>query len=167
MGELIKGVKVMQEVNLDTVLEYSVVEVSTGVKKVVKNQSIQETLDEFWYQVDAIYTGDHEGTLVKVWEDKPKDEEYKITTRDMEMTDLPQSSTNPKHKGNLSGKRVRVTRFNSVDVGFEATLKEIGNSYYLIEDAEIEEYNDSILCIETHPDFGENNIDYYEVVSSN
>ena len=169
MGELVKGVKIIQKINLDTILEYSVVEVSIGVKKVVKNQTIQETLDEFWYQVDAIYTGDHEGNLVKVWEQIQESEEYEelseeeVITKDIK--DSINAVTKPKHKGNLSGKRVRITRFNNRDVDFDATLKRASDSYYSIEDSEIERYNDTLVYVETDPDFGEYGTDYYEVIS--
>lgn len=175
MGELVKGVKITQEVGYDTVLEYSVVEVSTGVKKVVKNQSIQETLDEFWYQVDAIYTGDHEGDLVKVWEqileseDDEDSPEEEVSTEDI-IEDIKDSMTafaQPKRKGELSGRRVRITRFNNRDVDFDATLKRASDSYYSIEDSEIERYNDTLVYVETDPDFGTNNVDYYEMVEYN
>lgn len=173
MGELVKGVKITQEVGYDTILEYSVVEVSIGVKKVVKNQTIQETLDEFWYQVDAIYTGDHEGNLVKVWEQIQESEddedspEEEVSTEDI-IEDIRDSMivfAQPKQKGKLDGRRVRITRLNKRDVDFDATLKRASNSYYSIEDAGIEEYNDSLLYIETLPEFGKYDTDYYEVIS--
>ena len=60
---------------------------------------------------------------------------------------------------------MRITRLNNRDVNFEATLKRAFDSYYLIEDSEIERYNDALVCVETNPNFGEYDMDYYEVVS--
>lgn len=161
MGELVKGVKIMQEVGFDTVLEYSVVEVSIGVKKVVRNQSIKETLDDFWYHVDAIYTEDHEGDLVKVWEQILESED------DEDSSDIKDSVTvtQTKQKGKLSGRRVRITRLNNRDVNFEATLKKASDSYYSIEDSEIARYNDTLVYVETDPAFGKYDTDYYEIIS--
>lgn len=172
MGELVKGVKIMQEVGYDTVLEYSVVELPIR-SKVVKNQTIKEILDDFCSQVVTIYTEDLEGDLVKVWEqileseDDEDSPEEEVSTEDIieDVKDSMIAFAQPKRKGELSGRRVRITRLNNRDVNFEATLKRSSDSYYSIEDAEIERYNDSLVYVETSPDFGEYGTDYYEVVS--
>lgn len=172
MGELVKGVKITQEVGYDTVLEYSVAELPSGSKKVVKNKTIKEILDDFWYDVDVIYTEDIEGDLVKVWEqileseDDEDSPEEEVSTEDI-IEDIKDSVTvtQTKQKGKLSGRRVRITRLNNKDVNFEATLKRSSDSYYSIEDAEIERFNDILVYVETDPDFGECNTDYYEVIS--
>ena len=172
MGELVKGVKITQEVGYDIVLEYSVVELPIR-SKVVKNQTIKEILDDFCSQVVAIYTEDLEGDLVKVWEqileseDDEDSPEEEVSTEDI-IEDIKDSMTafaQPKRKGELSGRRVRITRLNNRDVNFEATLKRSSDSYYSIEDSEIEGYNDSLVYVETAPDFGEYGTDYYEVIS--
>ena len=169
MGELVKGVKITQEVGYDTVLEYSVVELPSGSKKVVKNKTIKEILDDFWYDVDVIYTEDLEGDLVKVWEqileseDDEDSSEEEVSTQDTK--DSVDTVTQTKQKGKLSGRRIRITRFNNRDVHFEATLKRYSDSYYSIEDAEIERYNDTLVYVETDPDFWKYNTDYYEVIS--
>lgn len=173
MGELVKGVKITQEVGYDTVLEYSVVELPSGSKKVVKNQTIKEILDDFWYDVEAIYTEDLEGDLVKVWEqileseDDEDSPEEEASTEDTieDIKDSMIAFAQPKRKWELSGRRVRITRLNNKDVNFEATLKRASDSYYSIEDAEIERYNDALVYVETDPDFGEYDTDYYEVIS--
>lgn len=168
MGELVKGVKIMQEVGYDTVLEYSVVELPIR-SKVVKNQTIKEILDDFCSQVVAIYTEDLEGDLVKVWEqilESEDDEDLskeEVSTQDTK--DSVDTVTQTKQKGKLSGRRVRITRVNNRDVNFEATLKRASDSYYSIEDAEIERYNDTLVYVETDPDFGKYDTDYYEVIS--
>lgn len=171
MGELVKGVKIMQEVGYDTVLEYSVVELPIRIK-VVKNQTIKEILDDFCSQVVAIYTEDLEGDLVKVWEqileseDDEDPPEEEVSTEDIieDMKDSMIAFAQPKQKGELSGRRVRITRLNRKDVNFYATLKSFSHSCYSIEDSEIERYNDTLIYRETHPDFGENGIDYYGLV---
>lgn len=168
MGELVKGVKITQEVGYDTILEYSVVELPSGSKKVVKNKTIKEILDDFWYDVDVIYTGDLEGDLVKVWEqileseDDEDSSEEEVSTQDTK--DSVDTVTQTKQKGKLDGRRVRITRLNNRDVNFDATLKRY-DSYYSIEDAEIERYNYALVYVETDPDFGEYDTDYYEVIS--
>lgn len=173
MGELVKGVKITQEVGYDTVLEYSVVELPSGSKKVVKNKTIKEILDDFWYDVDVIYTEDLEGDLVKVWEqileseDDEDSSEEEVSTEDIieDIKDSMIAFAQTKQKGKLDGRRVRITRFNNKDVNFEATLKRYSDSYYSIEDAEIERYNDTLVYVETDPDFWKYNTDYYEVIS--
>lgn len=172
MGELVKGVKITQEVGYDTVLEYSVVELPIR-SKVVKNQTIKEILDDFCSQVVAIYTEDLEGDLVKVWEqileseDDEDSPEEEVSTEDIieDIKDSMIAFAQPKRKGELSGRRVCITRLNNRDVNFEATLKRSSDSYYSIEDSEIERYNDSLVYVETAPDFGEYGTDYYEVIS--
>ena len=167
MGELVKGVKITQEVGYDTVLEYSVVELPIR-SKVVKNQTIKEILDDFCFLVVAIYTEDLEGDLVKVWEqilESEDDEDLskeEVSTQDTK--DSVDTVTQTKQKGKLSGGRVRITRLNRKDVNFDATLKSFSHSCYSIEDSEIERYNDTLIYRETHPDFGENGIDYYGLV---
>ena len=173
MGVLIEGVEITQEVGLDTILEYSIVEFPSGSKKVVKNKTIKEILDDFWYDVDVIYTGDYEDNLVKVWEqileseDDEDSPEEEVSTEDIieDIKDSMIAFAQPKRKGELSGRRVRITRFNNRDVNFEATLKRYSDSYYSIEDAEIERYNDTLVYVETDPDFGKYDTDYYEVIS--
>lgn len=171
MGELVKGVKITQEVGYDTVLEYSVVELPIR-SKVVKNQTIKEILDDFCSQVVAIYTEDLEGDLVKVWEqileseDDEDSPEEEVSTEDIieDIKDSMIAFTQPKQKGKLDGRRVRITRLNKRDVDFDATLKRASDSYYSIEDAEIERYNDALVYVETDPDFGEYDTDYYELL---
>lgn len=172
MGELVKGVKITQEVGYNTVLEYSVVELPIR-SKVVKNQTIKEILDDFCSQVVTIYTEDLEGDLVKVWEqileseDDEDSPEEEVSTEDIieDIKDSMIAFAQTKQKGKLSGRRVRITRLNNRDVNFEATLKRASDSFYLIEDSEIERFNDFLVCVETDPDFGEYDMDYYEVIS--